>query len=1039
MNIPDAPETVSTQEVFHVLQGCSSQDPALVQTSSSRLKELLNVFGIYDALHEIAGQKAAPLHIRQQAIIQFKNTAASHWRSRKVLSDEQRIRIRTRCFTFLDEEDETIADCNQFIVAKIARIDYPTNWHNLVDDLFQALQATFQKRFNTSSENPRDTLILRRALKLLNGIYKEFSSVKMPAGLKTMAGLLAKSQAPICEYYSTLLFISYLKTDYSTIVSPRATDDLLLAHLVFKSISKLGIWTFMRTTSNNKMDIDPSLAQNWIASLVAQSLEGLKQLVTLRLRLIADNRATLASNAFVRRSVEILTKHIRSIGKFFRRLQEISVQRFSALPCCADLVAYYWGHVVEATQAVPADPGAITDSFDAPYPVRILVQGMVLFMGNLSQWKPTKKDGAENENALPPNFVQIAVETLIRQFMPLKDAELNDWLSDPEQWVSDEDNVNEQWVYEIRPCSERVLMSLSNAFPDLVSPLLFNLYQSFGTLPASNLQEVIQKEALYCAIGRCALKLKATFPFEQWMITTLVGEAQSVDPVYPIIKRRIAWLLGKLVSADSCISPTHPVLWQILVHLLGDRGSGTDSVVRLTAALALRECLDTLEFKIEVFTPFLPKVVAELVALLGEVDTFEMKRRVDYTLNVVIEQAGDEICDHVGIIVGSLPRFWIEAGDDFTFKCTLLETVTKLVEAIKERSVALSGLIVPLVKDGLSPAMSSHLDEDALHLWLAALRHTNTLQSPTGASLIELYPKAVTMLATNLDLLGKAIDIVLAHFFLDAPLILQNSAVQLFQAFVSALSSAAVDRNVKDMIIALNFLVQLAPAALWGEAMHTSGLFSVLLKAIVENEASPQILVEHILLMSRIVMADRQMFLQLIAATATSEMPESKLYDLLLDQWWGTWDTMSEARHRKLSSMGMAALVSTAKPDVLNRIPGDIFNMWTDVLSELKEAQVAASTVGDDGDENQFSLQRHWELDHAPNDYYQNTDGTPEYGRRKALYDRDAVRTVQLTAYIADKLNEAQAICGAQAFQINYLSKADPTVLAQIQDHLSRG
>jgi hypothetical protein len=35
-------------------------------------------------------------------------------------------------------------------------------------------------------------------------------------------------------------------------------------------------------------------------------------------------------------------------------------------------------------------------------------------------------------------------------------------------------------------------------------------------------------------------------------------------------------------------------------------------------------------------------------------------------------------------------------------------------------------------------------------------------------------------------------------------------------------------------------------------------------------------------------MADRQMFLQLMAATATPAVPESKLYDGLLDQWWGT-------------------------------------------------------------------------------------------------------------------------------------------------------
>jgi len=60
---------------------------------------------------------------------------------------------------------------------------------------------------------------------------------------------------------------------------------------------------------------------------------------------------------------------------------------------------------------------------------------------------------------------------------------------------------------------------------------------------------------------------------------------------YPIIKRRIAWLIGKWIS-DMCAPANDPNVWELLVHLLRDRGPGTDSVVRLTAAAALRECID---------------------------------------------------------------------------------------------------------------------------------------------------------------------------------------------------------------------------------------------------------------------------------------------------------------------------------------------------------------------------------------------------------------------------------------------------------------
>lgn len=36
-------------------------------------------------------------------------------------------------------------------------------------------------------EDARDTLRLRRSLKLLNGIIKEFASIKLPNGVKAMA------------------------------------------------------------------------------------------------------------------------------------------------------------------------------------------------------------------------------------------------------------------------------------------------------------------------------------------------------------------------------------------------------------------------------------------------------------------------------------------------------------------------------------------------------------------------------------------------------------------------------------------------------------------------------------------------------------------------------------------------------------------------------------------------------------------------------------------------------------------------------------
>jgi hypothetical protein len=50
------------------------------------------------------------------------------------------------------------------------------------------------------------------------------------------------------------------------------------------------------------------------------------------------------------------------------------------------------------------------------------------------------------------------------------------------------------------------------------------------------------------------------------------------------------------------------------------------------------------------------------------------------------------------------------------------------------------------------------------------------------------------------------------------------------------------------------------------------------------------------------------------------------------------FDSMSEPRHRKLTAMAMANLITSGHPVVLSRLPGDIFNLWLDVFGEVKEA-----------------------------------------------------------------------------------------------------
>ena len=70
------------------------------------------------------------------------------------------------------------------------------------------------------------------------------------------------------------------------------------------------------------------------------------------------------------------------------------------------------------------------------------------------------------------------------------------------------------------------------------------------------------------------------------------------------------------------------------------------------------------------------------------------------------------------------------------------------------------------------------------------------------------------------------------------------------------------------------------------------------------------------------------------------------------------FDNMSEPRYRKLVAMGVACLITTGRPEVLERLNGEIFNLWLDVFGEMKEAVVEISDMVDDESQLVLNLLR---------------------------------------------------------------------------------
>ena len=90
--------------------------------------------------------------------------------------------------------------------------------------------------------------------------------------------------------------------------------------------------------------------------------------------------------------------------------------------------------------------------------------------------------------------------------------------------------------------------------------------------------------------GCSSVRPLASFLFPRYSLRYM-SALRVADPSHRILKRRLAWLIGEWVSSDEECAKI-PLVWQILVHLLAERGESSDMAVRLTAAIAFKNCVD---------------------------------------------------------------------------------------------------------------------------------------------------------------------------------------------------------------------------------------------------------------------------------------------------------------------------------------------------------------------------------------------------------------------------------------------------------------
>ncbi|KIR32027.1 hypothetical protein I352_05656 [Cryptococcus deuterogattii MMRL2647] len=909
------------------------------------LSDLFKEPGFLISLQTLAADKTLSQPERLMASLITGREMKTKWRSKAITPEARKPEIRQMLFSFLKEEDFAIARPQLSLLIAVARIEYPRTWQNLPELFLAPLLSTLPHLANPSLLTPAASTLLINVLWTINALVKEWRTVRIAQGATVMQTLEQLFTEPLRKILDIWGESERNGEGYVTLEEA--------GRYAFKILARFCQWHWSKA---KPMQTEEAILR--IQYLVGHSVTHASVIQSNRLRLIASKTPS-------EKPLRSITKHLRAIGKWWRAMIALDPKGFCKIDGTTAGIGWWWG---EVGGVVAGTDGAINndDSDDSPYPKRFLLLGLLLFKDILPIL------AADHHDIFTPDFILSAFHLLVDKLLPLTSTDLEALEDEPEEWLIGENTDEEAWAFEFRPCAERVLIALNNACRNV---------------PREN--KVIEPAMLKL--------LSETQRMGLWI--------SQEKPLHRIIKRRVAWLIGEWMSGDEESAKLH-IVWQLLLHLLSERGDASDRAVNLSAAVAIKECVDLWELPIDYFLPFLEQTVRELIKLLGEASTLDGKRYVNDTIGVVIERVGDKIMPYLPTLAQSVPALWhgaIGLEGEWLFKASLVVLTTKLVSAAKESSGGLMELVIPLIEESLQPPAKEFFEEDGLILWQTALYNSASPYQPSSdTGLIHILPSLLFVLGSNLDLLPNLLSLLDSYLLLDPIGISQAHGQAIASNLATALSTSAGNESAVIRILAtVSLWTRIAPLPIISSLLLQAGIFHHITTALEDDKASGLILAAYLEILCRIAMSNPNIFLQMVEESATIQSQDvHKLLEEILDAVWRNFDYVGDTRLRKVVAMGVGNLLLTGNQQVMERLDGDFMNIFLDVLGEVQQSEGRLS-----GQETGLVP---WKDNNST--LWTEIENTPEGQRRLSLEDNDPAYTVPLKDFILQLLKQASSV-----------------------------
>ncbi|XP_013780751.1 importin-11-like [Limulus polyphemus] len=960
-----------TALVLNTLRNASNQDAQLLKPAEQQLRLWETQPGFYSTLLAIFSNYEIEVNVRWLAVLYFKNGVDRYWRRNapNAISEEEKTVLRQNLLSNFSEPVHQLAVQLAVLIAKIARFDCPKEWQELLPRVLEAVRN-------------KDELYQERALLTLYHVVKALSSKRLAADRRMFYDLTL----------NIFNYILYLWDNHTQqILHLISQKDFNLSASLEKSLLSLRV---LRKLIVHGMK-SPHEVEDAVRfmSLVFHRIPEF-----LHCRKAVEDRNNLRE--LIQKSLIVLTKALHDVLE----LHPFSFVQFirSSLDCTVSLCF------------TPAGEGLLFERFR--------VQCLNLIKGILfcPEYKPakvieeTKEPATLEAHRIKMEFFTYSTLTeicrrLLTNYFLLTEEDLDSWDNDPEEFATDEGG--ETWKFSLRPCTEVLFLTLFHEFRQTLTPLILDMVQKVTREPATeDMRSILQKDAVYNAVGLAAFELFDDIDFDNWFLEVLLQELKLKTSSYRIIRRRVTWLIGQWVGVK--LSPElRPILYEALLPLLDEQ---EDLVVRLAAANTLK--YNNVKLFL-FFLQYLESSVGLLYTLLEQANECDTKMTVLHVLSFIIERVGSQIRPHAAALVRYLPHLWDMSSHHNMLRCAIISTLVHLVQGLGTLSEKLQSFLLPVIAHSTDVNEPPHvyLLEDGLDLWWAVIEN-----SPgSSPDLLQLAGSIFPLLELGSENLRTCLHIVQGYILLAPQEFLQNYG----QNLVSSCCSMITDIRPEGMVLVMRcveVVLRVFPEE-GSDLFHP--LLSTVLSSLLQNEDFPMVASMYLSLLARVILHNQRVFAKLLQDKASEKGQQTEeVLSSMLDIWLEKMPLVHPVERRKLLGLALTSMITSNVVVIHDRFCGLLLAV-NEVLNDIIRTDDPEAMI------DSLVLTNSDEL-------HQDHDEETEHDKRKReLSIHDPVHTVALREYLCTQMNAIQQSLGQSTFE-QLMSTVDAETLQQLKEYI---